>query len=48
MKKTVLILFVIGMIFGVMDLDSISMFLLTKLVAILCMLPALLTLKVQE
>lgn len=48
MKKTVLILFVIGMIFGVMDLDSMSMFLLTKLVAILCMLPALLTLKVQE
>lgn len=48
MKKIVLILFVIGMIFGVMDLDSISMFLLTKLVALLCMVPALLTLKVQE
>lgn len=48
MKKTVLILFVIGMIFGVMDLDSMSMFLLTKLVAVICMTPALLTLKVQE
>ena len=48
MKKIILVLFVIGMIFGVMDLDSMSMFLLTKLVALLCMLPALLTLKVQE
>lgn len=48
MKKIILVLFVIGMVFGVMDLESMSMFLLTKLIAILCMIPALLTLKVQE
>lgn len=48
MKKIILVLFVIGMIFGVMDLDSMSIFLLTKLVSLICMLPALLTLKVQE
>ena len=45
MKKVAGILFVIGMMFGLLDVDTMSVFLLTKVIAIACFIPAYLILR---
>ena len=40
MKKLMIALFVIGAIFGLLDVDNMTIFWISKVVAILFMLPA--------
>lgn len=48
MKKVLIALFIIGMIFGLVDVDNMTVFFATKVIGILFMLPACFFVKFEE
>lgn len=48
MRKVLIGLFIIGMIFGLLDVDNMTIFFASKVIAILFMMPACLFVKFEE